>query len=424
MIVFEEYFPALYTQFQTGLLPDVLSILITISFPVLAFILGMLFFPLWVDYIRSKNFLGLKYTVLEVKLPKDIHKSPAAMELFLHSIHNTSDGNNFKQFWLGETRPWYSLELVSFSGNVRFMIWTEDRRKSGVMSSLYAQFPGIEIHEIEDYTKGVFYDGNTMKMWSTEMEFTQPDPFPIKTYIDYGLDKDPKEELKVDPITPVLEYLGSVGPNQTIWIQLIIRAHKKEQRKAGNWFAKTDKWKDDAMEKVNEILLRDPKTKVTGDTEKSEQGQRVTISPGEQEIVKALERSISKLPFDVCVRCMYLAKKESFDTPFGIGGIISSFKHFSSEHLNGFKPAKRWTSKIDSPWQDYKNIRRNRLSRDFLLAYKLRSAFYTPYADSKILVMNTEELATIYHFPGSVALTPTLSRVPSKKSEAPANLPI
>jgi hypothetical protein len=38
-------------------------------------------------------------------------------------------------------------------------------------------------------------------------------------------------------------------------------------------------------------------------------------------------------------------------------------------------------------------------------------------------VMTTEELATIYHFPGKVATTPTLGRIPSKRAEAPANLP-
>jgi hypothetical protein len=38
--------------------------------------------------------------------------------------------------------------------------------------------------------------------------------------------------------------------------------------------------------------------------------------------------------------------------------------------------------------------------------------------------MTTEELATIYHFPGDVSKTPTLSRITAKKAEPPANLPI
>jgi hypothetical protein len=40
------------------------------------------------------------------------------------------------------------------------------------------------------------------------------------------------------------------------------------------------------------------------------------------------------------------------------------------------------------------------------------------------MVLNAEELATMYHFPGSVASTPGIERVASKKAEAPINLPL
>ena len=82
-----------------------------------------------------------------------------------------------------------------------------------------------------------------------------------------------------------------------------------------------------------------------------------------------------------------------------------------------------WMNKLDYPWQDYKDIRRNRMSKEVIMAYKRRSYFYHPF-EGKPLVMNTEALATLFHFPGAVASTPTLERIPSKKSEAPANLPI
>ena len=411
-------------KIQSDLLVNVINILITIAPIFLAVILFVIFWDLWVNYVRSKQIFTTKYVVLELKLPKDTFKSPQAMEVFLQSLHNTSDGGKYVQYWKGETRPWYSLELVSIEGTVKFFLWAEEQRKAGIMSALYSQFPEIEIREVEDYTRSVHPDPKVTRIWAGEFKFAKKDHFPIKTYIDYGLDKDPKEEFKVDPMLPLLEFLGSVPVNQQVWIQILIMAHK-QQRKLSDWFHKTDQWEDGAKKEVNEILMRDPITKAAGKKdEMTEITKLPSISEGEKEIAKAIERSQMKHPFDVGIRALYIAPKNEFNTPFGLGGIISSFKHFSSNNLNGFKPNdKKWHPKLDNPWQDFHNMRRNRYGRLALDAYKRRSYFFPPFKGVP-MVMNTEELATIYHFPGSVSATPNLTRVPSKKAEAPANLPV
>ncbi len=228
--------PVLLKELQTTMFPQAIQYAIALSPIVLVIFLYHIFWELWVDYVRAKNFLSIKYCVLEIKLPKDTFKSPLAMEVFLTALHNTADGNWYAQFWKGETRPWYSLELVSIEGQVKYMMWMEERRKTNLVSALYSQFPGIEVYEREDYARSVHFDPKTMKMWAGELKFTMDDPYPIKTYVDYGLDKDPKEEFKVDPLIPLLEFLGSVGPNQQIWIQIPIRAHKNDQKKPGHLF--------------------------------------------------------------------------------------------------------------------------------------------------------------------------------------------
>ena len=57
-------------------------------------------------------------------------------------------------------------------------------------------------------------------------------------------------------------------------------------------------------------------------------------------------------------------------------------------------------------------------------AYKKRAYFYKPHKRENIFVLNTEELATLFHLPGMVSATPTFGRVESKKGQAPANLPV
>ena len=42
----------------------------------------------------------------------------------------------------------------------------------------------------------------------------------MKTYVDFGLDKDPKEEFKHDPLTPILEWFGSLKKANMLGIRL------------------------------------------------------------------------------------------------------------------------------------------------------------------------------------------------------------
>lgn len=425
MITFESIYNEIINIISGEIGVNVLNI-VSASAPIfLAFILALIFWPLWVNYVRSSFFLSQKTSLLEIKIPKEHFRSPHAMELFLTSLHQTGgEGTWYDKYWLGKTRPWFSLEMVSINGQVKFFIWTRDSQRSFTETSLYAQFPGIEINVAEDYTKNVFFDPKENNIFAAQMMLTKPDPYPIKTYVDYGLDKDPKEEFKVDPLTQIIEYLGNVGNNQQTWIQIIIRAHKKEQIKPGHIWKTTDAWIDEARAEIDKILMRDPKTKVSGMKDEATGFTKLpTISKGEQEIVEALERSITKLPFDVGIRAMYIAKKEVFDGS-NIGMILGGFKQFGSEHLNGFRPNDDKYSRVFSyPWQDFKEYRQNRARALALYAYKRRMYFYEPVKETPF-ILNSEELATIFHFPGSVAGTPNLDRVASKKSQAPANLPI
>jgi uncharacterized protein (DUF3820 family) len=120
------------------------------------------------------------------------------------------------------------------------------------------------------------------------------------------------------------------------------------------------------------------------------------------------------------MRALYIAKKDVFN-PLNIGALIGTTKQFSSEGLNGFTPKN--LTKFDYPWEDYKGKRMAGMKKDMFNAYRRRSYFYLPYKE-KPFVLNSEELATIYHFPPRVTETPGFVRIESQKSEPPANLPI
>ena len=411
----------LFVEFygQTGL--QVISIIANTAVYWLPLVLAYALLRAWTAYVRLDYFYNQDYLLLEIKLPRELTKSPQAMEIFFASLYYTGGESTFiDRGWDGKTRPWWSLELVSLEGQVHFYIWTRAFFKNMIQAQIYAQYPSVEIHEADDYTRGVYCNNKTMSMWGCyfRKDKKKPDAYPIKTYVDYGLDKTSvEEEEKVDPMSAVLEYLSSIGKGEQIWIQIIMRAHTEEKPIPDLVFGKKD-WKASASKEIDKIMKRDKKPKK--DEKETINFGEFLLTKGERAKVEAMERNLGKLPFDCGIRGMYIANNENFDA-ISIPGLIGSFRQYSSNDLNEIK-FYDWTD-FDYPWQDFRNMRKDYMKRKILAAYKARSFFYPPHK-KKHFVLSSEELATIFHLPGKAVETPSLNRVVSRKAEAPANLPI
>ena len=417
----ESYFRGLFSIFLSDQFATAVSLLYALfpfwGPPLLAF--G--FYMVWIQWVRSKFIHSWDYVLLEIKLPREVYKSPLAMELALSGLFVTSgEATSLDVYILGKTRPWFSLEIASIDGNIHFYVWTRTGYRNVVESQLYGQYPDIEIFEVEDYTKAVpYFDPAKVFFGGHEYKLDKPDPYPIKTYVDYGLDKDPKEEFKIDPLTSVLEYMGSINKGEQIWMQIIIQAHKKKPKSHAR-FKETD-IKEEAKETIKELLekLQEKSPSVLA----GEEGETVSFkrfpTKGESEIIAAIQRSAGKLNFDCGIRIIYAAKPEAFQG-VRIPQTINLMRPFASKDLNEF--AYNWGTYFDYPWQDYKKIRADFRRRRVLKAYRLRSWFHPPYK-RKNFILSSEELATIYHFPGKVLQAPSVNRVMSKKAEAPINLP-
>ena len=78
----------------------------------------------WLYYIRAVYLSKIEWVLLEVKLPREITKPPLAMELLLNVFYQTSKGKWFDWYFKGRVRDWFSLEMVSLGGAVKFFIRT------------------------------------------------------------------------------------------------------------------------------------------------------------------------------------------------------------------------------------------------------------------------------------------------------------
>lgn len=435
--------------------------------------LGILWWRHWVRHVQAQFFNSIKWIMLEVRLPRDVFKSPLAMEMFLTSLHQGGGTSTwYAKFWEGKVRNWFSLEIASIEGDVRFFIRTNGKFKNAIESALYAQYPGIEITEAEDYTNYFRYDPKEHDVWGNDFALVGEDAIPIRTYVDYKLDKDPKEEFKVDPITPLIEWMGSVKKGEQIWFQILCRALD----------GKFDTWKLDAQKALNKIyygldLTNDElKEKIKAakaelaEARKTDEKARGNVPEAKKDSdlpyadkqkVEAIYNNISKPGFEVMIRVAYIADKKHFD-PRNIDAATGCLRQFGHGNYNGFKPEN--TTSFDFPWQDRTGVKLigkkdeavakiqkrkgfykahsnedwyngipERILQDIWEAFKIRffsvdpaKAFKKPSVkdDPTRFVLNTEELATVYHFPGQVSAAPSLKRIGSTKAEPPVNLPL
>lgn len=380
----------------------------------------------WMHYVRYMFWFGQEWVLLEIQLPPEVQKSPLAMELFLASIWNSGGESTFiARLWEGKFRAVWSLEIASNEGRVAFYIHTRKAWRTLIESRLYGQYPEAKITEVDDYAVKVPYNIEEYGMYGLEYKKSDPDALPIKTYADYQLDKDTETpETKVDPISNMLELMGSLGQGEYMWLQFIIKARKKDE-----WYGfyiEHDHWKNPAKEKIHEITKSAIKRaqELTDDpAEKKKVGSRgaMLLTGGEKEQVEAIERSLTKLVFEGGMRGLYIAKKDKFNG-INIGSLINIFAPYRYPNYNAIGPARGLTD-FDHPWQDFMNIRQNMLRRKLFFRYKHRAYFYVPY-EQKPVFLTTEELATLWHFPGSWVKTPGVQRVTSRRAEAPSNLPV
>ncbi|MEO6536260.1 MAG: hypothetical protein ABIT47_01075 [Candidatus Paceibacterota bacterium] len=399
------------------------------------------FSPLWVPYIvgyatytrflefRRADFLSKqKYVLLELRMPRDSKKTPLAMETILAGMHiDSGESNKYKTHIQGNMRPTFSLELVSIGGRVHFYIWIREGFRRATEAFFYAQYPDMEIIEAEDYSRLVNPLDHAWSVFGDEYKHGKPDPYPIKTYVEYGLDKaGAKPEEITDPLAQMIEFLGSIGPKEQLWVQMIMRFSKSEKYGGKkNADGKDYTWRDEASDVINTIRESTTrkssyKDSATGETREVEGFPNP--SKGQSDTMAAIDRNVAKQAFDVGIRAIYTAPQEAFQGSM-ISFFLSMFKPFNNESYNVIKTAARFSASFnDYPWEDRGGHLKHHLQEQVVDYYRRRVYFQEPYIGDW-MIMSTEEIATLFHVPGAHIESPSLTRIQSSTSGAPTNLP-
>ena len=420
--------------------------------PVIAVVLlALVAFKLWVHYIRQDFISGIDFVLLEIVPPRDVIRSPHAMELFLsNALYHQSGKGGLEEYWQGAVWFWFSLEIASIDGQVHYYIRVPTRVKALVETQMYAQFPQAQVKVAEDYTLAVdkITKNSEYNLWGCEFELKNPEVFPIKTYIDFGLDDDPKEEYKIDPISSVIELFGSIQKGEQMWMQIVIRQDKvKRYHEAGTWFGHHD-WVEEGKLQILKKLepYTGSRARAPGDPQGGF-GKEVRAPGFMDEMIKGAGKKLYKIGFETGIRVCYVAKREVFNMS-SRRSMRLIFRQYANPFSNELE--RRHSTQADAYGTSvFKGFFLASpkivtiLSDRMLEEYRERNFFYPPlrhklldfmpwpispyvfpkYYHHHTSIMNVEELATLWHFPGQILRVPTLERIESKEASPPSNLP-
>lgn len=405
--------------------------------------LAMIAFYLWHEYRQERFIMGIKWVLLEIHVPREVIKTPAAMELVLsNAFYHQSKKGFWEEYIIGAPWLWFSLEIVSIDGRVHFFVRTPSRIRSLVETQIYAQYPQAKVVEVNDYVYDIpqYTKTGDWNVWGCEFAKLKEDFLPIKTYKAFGdeMKTGVKEEYKVDPITPTIEFLGSLPRGQQIWIQLIIRQNiKKYHSKKGS---KPINFYDASNEFIENIMAPYTRTQ-KNDNNTATFGRQVSLPRHLEPIIKAITDLQGQLHFDCGIRLIVLSDKrlhsdESFNNLRKSSRLL--FRQFAYPFSNELNRVN--STQFDAPWSDPTGLALQKIKKRMLDFYRGRVMFHPPIqygfkyplllsiffpsGKPNIFVMSTEEIATLYHFPGMVSETPSFKRIESKIAKPPSNLPV
>ena len=342
--------------------------------------------------INRLKVLNVDSVLLMLEIPKANDKKELAAEQLFASLHGIlRDHNELKNS--GGVQEHLSFEIVSTGGQIRFYVWVPKILQSFVEGQIYAQYPSVQIHTVNDDYVDTSKDKTVT--YSAELTLTDTDALPINTF----------ENFEVDPLAGITGTLAKLDPDNSeeLWIQILTRPIPDDWHKDT-----TDRWvrKVKTGQKplkifgidwtyVVQILgaLFQPPSGGDGGEAKIELSER-----DKTRIAKAEEKA-TKLGYQVKIRLAYLGHDE-VNAKLNMQALVGTFKQFNSTNLNGFRMLGGSFNTAD------------------LEAYKLRQFTNNGF------ILNISELASIYHLPHTSVETPNIVWATSKTAEPPAKLPL
>ncbi len=319
--------------------------------------------------------------VLLLQVPRTNDKKELAAEQMFASLHGLLMFSSEKMFQASH-RVRVSFEIAVLKKRIGFYVCVPRYLVGFVEEQIYAQYPMVQISEISDYSAAD--EASYPVALTTEMRLTANDALPIKTF----------QSFEVDPLAAITATLAKFEEDEEAWIQLVVKPATE------NWHKKSERY-------ISGIrggrAGSSPGALISALWAPPEGGAGAAapkLTEYDQARASGAEEKSHKLAFEATMRIVYKGHVPAHQATLRLQSIVASYKQFNTTYLNGFE--------------------QTRITGDHapLARYRQRAL------GSKPLILNIEEVATLYHLPHTTVETPYILWALSQTAEPPANLPI
>ncbi|NTV41246.1 MAG: type IV secretion system DNA-binding domain-containing protein [Candidatus Moranbacteria bacterium] len=315
-----------------------------------------------------------------------------AMEQLLGALANIKE----KKTILGHllySEPYIALEIANPSNSEEIFFYLAVPRKfrESIEKQVHSYFPHASVEKVPEYT--IFMPGS----------FTAAAALTLKK--SYALPVTTYENMEVDPLNEISNALSKLETlDEGAVIQMILRPAGKNWRRLGKGIAhkmQQGKQLKDAHETSLVMELGKGAVQVIRNKPENQmfKPEPVQLTPEEQELLKRIETKSNKVGFKVNIRLLASARTQQRADEI-LAHIENAFAQFENHEVNHFIIKKRLKGK--------------KISYDYI---------FRNFDEENSIILSTEEISSIFHFPISTTETPKIKWLKSGAAPPPLNIP-
>lgn len=319
---------------------------------------------------------------------KDFRELTSVMEQLFASFASLYGRNPFKG------QPTLAFEIVALDGAIRFYVSCPGALKEFMEKQLHAHYPGAQVEEVP--SPNIFKEGQG-EIAAATCKLNRRYIWPVKTY----------KKLEAETLNPITNALSKLGERGTGAIQILIQPTHDRWRYAVEHAARNVKlgkaaWAN-PFQRVADAILEG----MTGSVHRPQNQPSATdpamtasyrMTPLQDEQLKLFQEKAAKVAFKTIIRVVVTAP----DAPTArlqLGTITGAFAQFATPEGNNLK---------------FFSSNKSALTTDYI---------FRGFLGAPIMILNTEELASLYHFPNRYIETPNIQWLFARKLPPPVGLP-